>query len=59
MSMNIKEPYLNKYCEKCSFHYLLDGDESRCKAIKLGMSDVMCVQVKECCKFSECRKSKV
>lgn len=53
MNINIKEPYFNDYCEKCIYHYLLGGDEPRCKAIKLGMSDVMCVQVKECYKFSE------
>ena len=51
--MNIKEPYMNNYCDKCKNHYLLDGDESRCRAISLGMSSAMCVQVKECQKFKE------
>ena len=44
---------MNNYCEKCKNHYLLDGDESRCRAISLGMSSAMCVQVKECHKFKE------
>ena len=51
--MNIKEPYMNNYCDKCKNHYLLDGDESRCRAISLGMSSAMCIQVKECHKFKE------
>ena len=51
--MDIKEPYMNNYCDKCKNHYLLDGDESRCRAISLGMSSAMCVQVKECQKFKE------
>lgn len=53
MDTNIKDPYINDYCDKCIFHYLLDGDESRCRVITLGMSDVMCVQVRECYKFKE------
>ena len=51
--LDIKEPYMNNYCDKCKNHYLLDGDESRCRAISLGMSSAMCVQVKECHKFKE------
>ena len=51
--MDIKEPYMNNYCDKCKNHYLLDGDESRCRAISLGISSAMCVQVKECHKFKE------
>ena len=51
--LDIKEPYMNNYCDKCKNHYLLDGDESRCRAISLGMSSAMCVQVKECQKFKE------
>lgn len=51
--MDIKEPYMNNYCDKCKNHYLLDGDESRCRAILIGMSSAMCVQVKECHKFKE------
>lgn len=53
MDTNIKDPYVNDYCDKCIFHYLLDGDESRCRVITLGMSDVMCAQVRECYKFKE------
>ena len=49
----IKDPYMNNYCEKCKNHYLLDFDESRCRAISLGMSNAMCVQVKECHKFKD------
>ena len=49
----IKEPYFNDYCEKCTNHYLLDGDEDRCRAIRLGMSSAMCAQVKECKVFRE------
>ena len=52
-NLNIKEPYMNNFCDKCKNHYLLDGDESRCIAISLGMSSAMCVQVKECQKFKE------
>ena len=52
-NLDIKEPYMNNYCDKCKNHYLLDGDESRCRAISLGMSSAMCVQVKECHKFKE------
>lgn len=52
----IKRPYLNDYCEKCKHHYLLDGDESRCRKIKQGMSDIMCVQVVECPYFAERKK---
>ena len=44
----IKHPCMNGFCDKCKSHYLLDGDESRCRKIKLGMSDAMCVQVREC-----------
>ena len=51
--MDIKEPYMNNYCDKCKNHYLLDGDESRCRVISLGMSSAMCVQVKECHKFKD------
>ena len=43
----IKRPYLSGYCEKCKNHYLLE-DESRCKKMKVGQSDVACVQVKRC-----------
>ena len=39
---------MNNYCDKCKNHYLLDGDESRCRVISLGMSSAKCVQVKEC-----------
>ena len=52
-NLDIKEPYMNNYCDKCKNHYLLDGDESRCRAISLGISSAMCVQVKECHKFNE------
>lgn len=45
---NIERPYLNDFCEKCIYHYLLDGDEARCSSTKLGMSSVMCVQVVSC-----------
>ena len=44
---------MNNYCDKCKNHYLLDFDESICKAISLGMSSAMCIQVKECNKFTE------
>ena len=45
--------FIDNYCGKCKNHYLLDGDESRCRAISLGISSAMCVQVKECHKFKE------
>ncbi len=51
--MGINRPYLNDYCEKCRSFYLLDGDEARCKSIKMGMSDVMCIQVVKCHEFAE------
>ena len=50
----IERPFLNDYCENCINHYLLDGDESRCRKIKIGQSDVMCVQVVRC----DCYKEK-
>lgn len=49
----IQNQYMNNYCEKCKSHYLLDGDESRCESIWLGMSNAMCAQVIECKKFKE------
>ena len=57
--MDIKEPYMNNYCDKCRNHYLLDGNESRYRAISLGMSSAMCVQVKECQKFKEKWRSNI
>ena len=50
----IERPFLNDYCENCINHYLLDGDEARCRKIKIGQSDVMCVQVMRC----DCYKEK-
>lgn len=35
----IDHPDMNGFCDKCRNHYLLDGDESRCRSISLGMSD--------------------
>lgn len=55
----IKRPYLNDYCEKCKHHYMLDGDEARCRRIKQGMSDMMCVQVVSCPYFSDAGRKKV
>ena len=52
----IKRPLLNGYCEKCTHCYLLDGDEERCRKIKLGISNMMCVQVVECPYFTERKK---
>ena len=43
-----KYPYRNGICEDCIHHYLLDGDESRCRTTRLGMSTVMCAQIVEC-----------
>ena len=51
--MEIERPMLNDYCEKCTWHYLLEGDESRCMDIRMGMEHVMCVQVVECHGFIE------
>ena len=45
---SIEYPCMNGFCDKCKSHYLFDGDESRCRKIKLGFSDAMCVQVSEC-----------
>jgi hypothetical protein len=53
---NIERPYLNDFCEKCIYHYLLDGDESRCSKIHLGMSSVMCAQVVSCDKYTPQKK---
>ncbi len=49
----IERPFLRDYCEKCIYHYLLDGDEARCRKIKVGKSDAMCVQVVRCGCFKE------
>lgn len=53
----IKRPLLNGYCEKCTHYYLLNEDEERCIKIKIGMSNMMCVQIVECPYFTE-RKEK-
>ena len=47
----IDRPMFTGYCEKCMNQYLLDGGEARCSAIKMGNSDVMCVQVVKCYNF--------
>ena len=52
----IKRPLLNGYCEKCKNCYILDGDEERCIKIKIGMSNMMCVQIVECPYFIERKK---
>ena len=49
----IERPYINDFCEKCKNYYLITSDESRCKKIKLGQSDAMCVQVVRCEHFNE------
>ena len=49
----IERPFLKDFCEHCANHYLLDGEESRCKKIKLGQSYVMCAQVVRCDGFQE------
>lgn len=54
-TMIIERPFLNDYCEKCACCRLQDGDEARCTSVKMGMSDVMCVQVVECHGFIEKR----
>lgn len=41
----IDHPDMNGFCDKCRNHYLLDGDESRCRSISLGMSSAMCCQI--------------
>jgi len=53
MSDSIQYPYMNFYCEKCQSHYLLDGDESRCRSIPFGRYGVMCAQVRECNEYEE------
>lgn len=47
----IEYPFMNGYCERCRNHYLLDGDESRCRAIFGGSA--MCAQVKSCVKYNK------
>jgi hypothetical protein len=49
----IDHPYMNGFCDKCRNHYLLDGDESRCRSISLGMSSAMCCQISRCSKYEE------
>lgn len=44
----IDHPDMNGFCDKCRNHYLLDGDESRCRSISLGMSSAMCCQISRC-----------
>ena len=51
--MTIINPYINNYCDVCIHHYLLDGDESRCRATKIGMSHAICVQVTSCKIYKE------
>ena len=51
--MVIDRPCLNDYCDKCLYCRYQDGDEARCTAISMGMSDAMCVQVVECYYFKE------
>ena len=48
MKKLIEYPCMNGFCEKCKFCYMLDGDEYRCLKISIGLSNAMCVQVKEC-----------
>lgn len=47
----ILKPCLNDYCEKCKHSYWLDEDELRCRKIKLGSSEAMCVQIVRCLDF--------
>lgn len=49
----IDHPDMNGFCDKCRNHYLLDGDESRCRSISLGMSSAMCCQISRCSKYEE------
>ena len=49
----IERPFLKDFCENCTNHYLLDGDESRCGKFKIGQSDAMCVQVMRCDCFKD------
>lgn len=49
----IEYPFMNSYCERCRNHYLLDGDESRCRAIAIFGGSAMCAQVKSCVKYNK------
>lgn len=49
----IDHPDMNGFCDKCRNHYLLDGDESRCRSISLEMSSAMCCQISRCSKYEE------
>lgn len=51
--MSIYDIQLRAICDKCRNHYLLDGDESRCRSISLGMSSAMCCQISRCSKYEE------
>lgn len=48
VSVIVKKPFINDYCEKCKYHFLLDGHEDRCGTIVLGSSYAMCAQIAEC-----------
>lgn len=47
------KPCLNDYCDKCVHSYWLDDEEQRCRVIKLGSSDAMCIQIVRCLDFRE------
>lgn len=49
----IEYPFMNGYCERCRNHYLLDGDESRCRVITIFGGSAMCAQVKSCVKYNK------
>jgi hypothetical protein len=51
--MNIERPLINGFCLKCKNCWFLELNEPRCRGIKLGTSDAMCVQVKLCNCFVE------
>ena len=54
----IDHPDMNGFCDKCittdnGVLTNLDGDESRCGSISLGMSSAMCCQISRCSKYEE------
>lgn len=48
---DIKYPYEAGICEKCIGFYLLEGNEPRCRKIKILASDAMCARVAACDRF--------
>lgn len=47
----VYNPLINGFCDQCNNKDMLE-DEKRCQKMRIGISNVMCSQVKECKVFS-------